>query len=198
MPNFDFPRNLLDDGSTWCYRVLLDEKPMTVRSAFESLAGEAAFGRALTEAMKGCGFEAARFETPAVTSASLDSAFEFVLIDSPGLIRPADPYSFRQQFEDADANASVIAFQNLGGDATMIVPRPNGDDPPYTHLLDFLNNAPDEQSEELWGLTGQAMLEQVGDAPLWLNTAGAGVPWLHLRIDQRPKYYRHRPYTLLI
>lgn len=27
-----------------------------------------------------------------------------------------------------------------------------------------------------------------------LSTAGAGVRWLHVRVDDRPKYYHYRPY----
>ncbi len=34
----------------------------------------------------------------------------------------------------------------------------------------------------------------VGAAPRWLNTSGLGVPWLHVRIDSRPKYITYRPY----
>ncbi len=30
--------------------------------------------------------------------------------------------------------------------------------------------------------------------PVWLSTAGAGVSWLHVRLDDRPKYYGHGPY----
>jgi hypothetical protein len=31
----------------------------------------------------------------------------------------------------------------------------------------------------------------------WLSTAGMGVPWLHVRLDDRPKDYGHRPYRNL-
>lgn len=30
--------------------------------------------------------------------------------------------------------------------------------------------------------------------PVWISTSGLGVPWLHVRIDDRPKYYQHAPY----
>ena len=29
---------------------------------------------------------------------------------------------------------------------------------------------------------------RIDDRPLWLSTAGDGVAWLHVRLDQRPKY----------
>jgi uncharacterized protein DUF6940 len=28
----------------------------------------------------------------------------------------------------------------------------------------------------------------------WVSTAGMGVPWLHVRLDTRPTYYRHAAY----
>jgi hypothetical protein len=39
------------------------------------------------------------------------------------------------------------------------------------------------------------MAARVSTTPVWLSTAGAGVAWLHVRLDDRPKYYSHRPYT---
>jgi hypothetical protein len=30
--------------------------------------------------------------------------------------------------------------------------------------------------------------------PLWVSTSGLAVPWLHLRLDARPKYYGFEPY----
>ena len=33
--------------------------------------------------------------------------------------------------------------------------------------------------------------------PVWVSTAGAGVSWLHVRLDDRPKYYGYQPYRNL-
>jgi hypothetical protein len=38
------------------------------------------------------------------------------------------------------------------------------------------------------------MSRRVNMKPVWLSTAGAGVPWLHVRLDDRPKYCCFRPY----
>ena len=35
---------------------------------------------------------------------------------------------------------------------------------------------------------------RIGPLPVWLSTAGGGVDWLHMRLDERPKYYRHLPW----
>ena len=31
--------------------------------------------------------------------------------------------------------------------------------------------------------------------PVWLSTSGMGVPWLHMRLDQVPKYYTYEPFA---
>jgi hypothetical protein len=41
------------------------------------------------------------------------------------------------------------------------------------------------------------MSERVGSKVVWLSTAGAGVSWLHVRLDDRPKYYQFEPYRHL-
>ena len=35
---------------------------------------------------------------------------------------------------------------------------------------------------------------RVGVKPVWLSTAGAGVAWVHVRLDDRPKYYGYDAY----
>ena len=39
-----------------------------------------------------------------------------------------------------------------------------------------------------------AVAARLSDRPLWLSTSGAGVAWLHVRLDDRPKYIQHAPY----
>jgi len=36
-------------------------------------------------------------------------------------------------------------------------------------------------------------LEKNVDTPRWLNTHGLGVHYLHVRIDEKPKYYSDYP-----
>lgn len=64
-----------------------------------------------------------------------------------------------------------------------------------------VHDPPDERQGE----AEDALLAQVAaaiharwterpDAPLWVSTSGLGVPWLHVRLDDAPKYYTHRPF----
>ena len=76
----------------------------------------------------------------------------------------------------------------------MVLPSPLGEDSAYSHLLAFLRTTPREQLHDFWRTIGESAIERLGDKPLWLNTAGGGVAWLHVRLDDRPKYYVYGPY----
>jgi hypothetical protein len=56
--------------------------------------------------------------------------------------------------------------------------------------------ATDQRISAVWQAVGDALLARVAADPVWLSTAGLGVSWLHVRLDSRPKYYRHVPYKL--
>lgn len=137
--------------------------------------------------LKTCPFQCFRLETPPVTRASMDQYFEFVLVDSPEIDLRADPREFQACFDEQPGD--VLVFDNLGGDAAMIVPRPRAGVPGYAHIAGFARHAPPAQQNLLWKTVGETVHRSLGDAPLWLNTAGGGVPWLHVRVDSRPKYY---------
>jgi hypothetical protein len=136
-------------------------------------------------------YPAFRWETPPVTAVTLIRPFEFVLLDSPGLAQTPDPDAFADHFREG---GGVAVFPNLGGDAVLIVPCPVAEASAYGHLAAFVRLAPEQQRHALWQAVGKAMGERVGTKPVWLSTAGAGVSWLHVRLDDRPKYYGFIPY----
>ncbi|MBL8794435.1 MAG: hypothetical protein JNM56_11055 [Planctomycetia bacterium] len=138
-------------------------------------------------------FSAYRWETPPATATTTARPFEFVVLDSPGLARQPEPEAFAEQFRAAPG-VDVIQFANLGGDAILIVPCPQAAPSAYGHLAAFVREAPEAQRHALWQRVGAALARRVGERPVWLSTAGAGVSWLHVRLDDRPKYYGYRPY----
>ena len=87
-----------------------------------------------------------------------------------------------------------MTFTNLGGDATLVVPADLDDGTGHNYLLSFLRTAGDSQLHAFWQAAGAAIDARVDDRPLWVSTSGGGVAWLHLRLDDRPKYYVHAPY----
>ncbi len=139
-------------------------------------------------------FSGYRWETPPITSASAGREFEFVLVDSPGLDGTPDRLAFADQFESLDVHRQVVVFPNLGKDAVLVVPRLVGVASAYAHLALFMRNAPSPQQHELWRTVGAAMQARLGSTPVWLSTAGMGVSWLHVRLDDRPKYYAFAEY----
>jgi hypothetical protein len=136
-------------------------------------------------------FSALRWETPPLTTATISRPFEFVLLDSPGLARQVDDKAFAEHFGQ---DGVVVSFQNLGKDAIMVVPCPGGPLTAYGHLAAFVRQAPQPQQHALWQAVGAAMQRRVSSRPVWLSTAGAGVSWLHVRLDDRPKYFGYAPY----
>jgi hypothetical protein len=178
--------------------------PSTVRIAaqeanfadlFESWVANPGSCTAFSAALADMPWPAFRWELPALDRTGMDQPFECVVVDSPEIALPADPRPFREHLAAAGERL-VIRFKNLGGDAELIVPCPVTNVAHYSHLGTFVRGAPGGQQVALWQCVGQAMLGRVGNQPLWLNTAGGAVAWLHVRIDQRPKYYVHAPYRL--
>ncbi len=138
-------------------------------------------------------YTAFRWETPPVTRSSLDQPFEFAILDGPDLDSTPDREAFADLFATMESGA-VGKFPNLGGDALMIVPSPVDEGSAYSHLGSFLRSAPYSQLHSLWTMVGSAAIGKISTQPLWLSTAGGGVSWLHVRLDQRPKYYVYQPY----
>lgn len=136
-------------------------------------------------------FTALRWETPAVSSASLEREFACVLLASPTLDVPANCADFRDYLHQ---DTAVVDFPNLGGDAHLVAPCPLEAGANYSHLAAFHRTAPPQQQHALWQAVGKCVLQKLSAAPLWLNTAGGGVDWLHVRLDRRPKYYGYAPY----
>ncbi len=139
-------------------------------------------------------FAAYCWECPPVHARSLREPFECVFVSSPSLARMTqDPAAFAEHFEPG---RDVAAFGNLGGDAWLIAPAPQGSDADFAHLAAFTATASPARQDALWTAVGVALQARVGARPLWLSTAGHGVAWLHVRLDSRPKYYRHAAYRV--
>src|SRR5262245_20213284 len=186
-------RGDLNQGRGRRYAVDLDARPATFAEVLERWRSDAGFRSWFNTILADSPFTAFRWETPPVTAATSSRDFEFVLLDSPGLARRPEPEAFSEHFADA-TSGGVIVFPNLGGDAIMIVPHPIAPPSTYGHLAAFVREAPEPQRQALWQSVGEAMAQRIGARPVWLSTAGAGIAWLHVRLDDRPKYYGFEQY----
>jgi hypothetical protein len=143
-------------------------------------------------------YEAFFWEMPPVESASLSRAFECAIIRSGALARlHADDAEFAQHLRGTDL---VAAFDNLGGDARLIAPRKIVGVESYGHIAAFVRLAPREQQHALLRCMALEIEKRLAASRerFWVSTSGLGVPWVHVRLDKRPKYYQHQRYTMLI
>ena len=173
--------------------IVVESRPMQYGTFLSLLIESKDFRQQWLEELKNQPFAAYRWETPALTRSLLTRPFECVVIDSAVLAETADIQPFAEQFQ-ANTGGNEIVFQNLGKDATLIVPIPLVEHSVYAHLASFSRNAPEHQLQSFWKRVAIVMLEQLNDSPIWLNTAGAGVSWLHVRLDSVPKYYHYADY----
>jgi hypothetical protein len=180
------------DGRVLLHVVKQQAADVSYRKVLELWRDDGAFRDYFNRLLADVPFQDFRWETPAVTASTVERPFEFVVLDSPGLAPVPEPEAFAEHF--ARAKSDVVTFANLRGDARLVVPCPRAADRAYKHVGAFVREAPPAQSDELWRQVGLAMFERLGDAPVWLSTAGAGVSWLHVRLDSTPKYYGYAPY----
>ena len=159
----------------------------------EHLVSNELFRSFFIQTLAGSSFSAFRFETPPISRISRVQSFEFVLIDSPWLDRRQDGSPFGEFFSTAGGQ-EILVFDNLGGDATLVVPAPIKGETDYSHFAAFLRTASDSQKDRLVVTVAKTLSAMLSDKPTWLNTAGGGVDWLHIRLDSKPKYYAHQPY----
>jgi hypothetical protein len=181
------------DGRIIKVAIDLDSSPVSYAEVLRHWQEDADFRSWFIALLADSPFSAFRWETPPITTAKANRPFEFALLDSPGLAAKPDAEAFAEHFRAANTGG-VIEFPNLGRDAILIVPCPDGPLLAYGHLAAFVRQAPDAQKHELWELVGAVMERRLGTKPVWLSTAGAGVSWLHVRLDDRPKYYGFKPY----
>jgi hypothetical protein len=170
-----------------------DGRAASFAEALTALRDDAALRTVLTSSLAALPYRAYKWETPVVTRTRLDRLFECVVLDSPHLADRVDATPFSEHFSTAEP---VVEFPSLGRDAILVAPCPRTSTSAYGHLAAFLRGAPEAQRHALWQRVGDAMERRVDDRPVWLSTAGGGVAWLHVRLDDRPKYYGYAPYRV--
>ena len=190
---WEFQRELIKSDSTHQISIFKGDKRVTYWEVIQLWQQDVSFRDFFVSLLADTSMSAYFWETPPVTKATVERAFEFVLIDSPKLadIEP-DPSDFQQHFNSA--TFEVVSFANLGNDALLVVPCPITDVLASTHLASFVRQAPSSQQHLLWQTVGHELQQRLGDRPIWLSTSGLGVHWLHVRLDSSPKYYCFEPY----
>lgn len=181
------------DGATTMHVFLeRDGRSLGRSTAFQELCTDRDARASLVDALRAAPFLAYFWETPPTNDDG--RAFECVVVDAPSLrgVR-ANPQAFAERFRSGDTE--IASFENLGGDAELVVPKPL-DDWDGAHLAAFVRSAPDDLVDSFFRSVAESATRRLGThgGPLWVSTSGLGVAWLHVRLDARPKYYAHEPY----
>lgn len=174
--------------------VTRDETPLSFAQVLALWREDSAFVEQFCDVLSESTFEAYFLELPKLSQSQLDEPFECVLVNAPMLqLQSQDDGAFADPFAER-GKALAIGFDNLGGDAFLVVPTPTSPHADYTHLASFCRTAPFAQQRALWRLVSISVDERLSDRPLWLSTSGLGVSFLHVRVDKRPKYITFEPY----
>lgn len=189
---FDVQTTVLTEDKIVKYQILKNNRMLSFKEVIQLWATDDGFNDFFNETLAASSFSAFFWEMPPLTSSQLKLPFEFVLVKSKLLANiPADVNAFRYYFS---TNEPIVNFGNLGGDALLVVPVPISEHNNYAHIAGFVRNVPLEQKRALWKTVAKEYEKKLRQKPIWLSTAGLGVSWLHVRIDDRPKYYRYQAY----
>lgn len=190
-------RSQLSD-SIYTVRIQSGNRDLNIGDVLSLLFENVDFRAWFSKTIASSSYEAFYWEVVPINKSLMEKPFEFAQTKASALVGvQGDPKPFSNQFA-ADKKSEVIAFPNLGGDATLIVPRQLADTASYGHLAAFLRTAPENQVDSFWKLVAGTIRTAISDRVIWLGTAGLGVSWLHLRLDSHPKYYRHVAYKNMV
>ena len=137
------------------------------------------------------------WEHPRITRAERFEPYEVAIVPSSSLDRlTANPAPFGGKI---NPNRATNVFLNLSGSALLVVPSPerrDGAELDFSTLRRFLTHAGKPRLTNFFRTLAETWEQQLtDDTPhKFLSTHGLGVSWLHVRLDERPKYYRTREY----
>lgn len=191
---FKYRRTTIADKKSYKYELFQHQQRLSYSNFLNLLESDTSFQQFFIELLSDVPFNAYHWETPPVTKKADHQPFEFVATANPGIDIPPKPGPFRQYFQPYK---NVAVFDNLGGDSTLIAPTPSNKNLNYSHIGVFTDQAPQEMQKKFWQTVARVTADHLSDRPIWFNTAGGGVAWLHIRLDSRPKYYLHHPYSTM-
>lgn len=181
--------------NTCKFNLFEDKKPLSYEKVVHYWQDNFEFRVFYFSILEDAPFEAFFWENPPITKLNSQQAYEFVLVNSPqlsGIV--ANSRTFQAQWTAATAGQTVVAFENLSGDAELIAPCPLVSHAIYAHFATFIRQAPEDQKHDLFMLLAASLRHSIRNQPLWVSTSGLGVYWLHIRLDTRPKYYTYQAY----
>lgn len=160
----------------------------TLETFFTLLKNNQKFRDTIIDIFKQSKFEYVYMQFPVYSATAKNNQAYFELVGT-GRFQKANPSSFMEQFI-GKFRGEIVQFKNLSNDTDLIsiVPTNNNNiNASCSDIMSFLRYAPNELAMNLLTTIGKKMLEQTDRC--YLSTHGKGVPWIHIRICNQPKYY---------
>lgn len=175
--------------NTVTFRLRRGEQYLSFKDVFEMWGNNPKFVEFYKDELIKLDHQAFYWEHPAIKKEFLEKKYECILQRSGPLEHlPCNENHFKDYLHTKE---QVADFMNSGKDARLVIPTKKTDKEIYNHIGKFIRLADNEQIIEIFKRVGVKIFEEIDKQKLiWLNTAGLGVIWLHIRLDTRPKYYR--------
>lgn len=94
-----------------------------------------------------------------------------------------------QSYINKSKSKYVTSFLNLSKDTLLVIPMPRKHKN-YATLKDFCDNSSITQKKYFWKKVSQLVKKIIkNEKYIWISTHGLGVPYMHIRISNKPKYY---------
>ena len=132
------------------YRIRRDAYFLSFSDVFQLWEQDTYFVDFYISVFEQSGYYGYIWETPAISTKSLDDTFEFVIHALPKSSGLPDHGTYAGYFDTETAPDGIVSFQNLGGDALLIVPSPYRPTADYSGLAEFFREAPLGQQRRLW------------------------------------------------
>jgi|GEM_PF-467549 len=181
-------------GNILKYQLFQEGRKLSYREVLNLWEHNQAFVDFYISIFKKCGFDSFVWETPSISTSTVNRTFEFILHNAPRVSNTPDSKTYESYFDIESTQHGIVAFENLGGDALLVVPSPFRKKANYRGLTEFFREAPLVQQRAIWRELALHVNMRLSEQPTWISAAGGGISWLHLRLDSRPKYYRYSPY----
>ncbi|MEM7670352.1 MAG: toll/interleukin-1 receptor domain-containing protein, partial [Pseudomonadota bacterium] len=156
-------------GNLLLYRFRDRGRFLTWREILDLWRGSPEFCDFFMAVQRTCGFGSFVWEAAPLDDASLGRVYEQAIINVPRPTREPDRQTFAGYFDADGAADGIVAFDNLGGDAVLVVPSPIRSDADYGGLAEFLREAPIAQQHALWRELSRHAARRISPDPLWIS-----------------------------
>lgn len=167
-------------------------RPITNQEFLHLLEERESFRFAYNGLLRQSDHPAFYWEHPPLSADNLHATYRFSLIASTTLHGvAADRRPFASHFGEPEP---FLVAPNLKKDALLVIPNGKVFGQELVSLADVVRKLPEEDLDLFWGVVAQVTAELLVKRTVYLNTAGDGVSWCHVRLDSRPRYYKNRAY----